>query len=162
MKPSKKKPVSELQAKPEISEATEKQPLTFKDFYPVTPPFGNVGIKVEPTTGRIVYFVIEPTMDQTEQETLMKLKAMLKEEVGVSLAVLKDENLTVQPESFEGLTGKIRLLRQKRFPRLRHNRRTHSRPEHRRHQLQWHWNSNLRVAQTLRIAPHKRCIQHKR
>jgi flagellar protein FlaI len=94
MKPSKKKPVSELQAKPEISEATEKQPLTFKDFYPVTPPFGNVGIKVEPTTGRIVYFVIEPTMDQTEQETLMKLKAMLKEEVGVSLAVLKDENLT--------------------------------------------------------------------
>ncbi|MCX8151239.1 MAG: type II/IV secretion system ATPase subunit [Candidatus Bathyarchaeota archaeon] len=77
----------------ENTESKEQQPLTFKDFYAVTPPFGNVGIKVEPTTGRLVYVVIEPTMDQTEQETLSMLKYILKEEVGVSLAVLKNEEM---------------------------------------------------------------------
>jgi archaeal flagellar protein FlaI len=81
-------------ANPEISEATKEQPLTFKDFYSVTPPFGNVGIKVENETGRLVYIVIEPTMTQTEQETLLMLKTMLKEESEVSLAILKDAALT--------------------------------------------------------------------
>lgn len=76
-----------------LSLSGEQQPLTFKDFYAVTPPFGNVGIKVEPTTGRLVYVVIEPTMEQTEQETLSMLKYILKEEVGVSLSVLKNEEL---------------------------------------------------------------------
>lgn len=95
-KPSKlkKKPTSEVQPQPETHVATETQPLTFKDFYPVAPPFGNVGIKVEPTTGRLVYLIIEPTMDKTEQETLLMLKYMLKEEAGVSLDVLKDEVLS--------------------------------------------------------------------
>lgn len=94
-KPSKlkKKPAAETQTHPEVSQTKETQPLTFKDFYPVTPPFGNVGIKVEPTTGRLVYLTIEPTMDQNEQETLSMLKYMLKEEAGVSLATLKDEAL---------------------------------------------------------------------
>lgn len=95
-KPSKlkKKPASETQPQPETSQTQETQPLTFKDFYPVAPPFGNVGIKVEPTTGRLVYLIIEPTMDKTEQETLSMLKYMLKEEAGVSLEILKDEALS--------------------------------------------------------------------
>ncbi len=90
----KKKQGASPQTKLEISQTKEEQPLIFKDFYPVTPPFGNVGIKVEDTTGRLVYLVIEPTMDKTEQDTLLMLKAMLKEEAGFSLAVLKDEALT--------------------------------------------------------------------
>lgn len=95
-KPSKlkKKNPSAVQPQPEVSQTKDTQPLTFKDFYPVAPPFGNVGIKVEPTTGRLVYLIIEPTMDKTEQETLLMLKYMLKEEAGVSLDILKDEVLS--------------------------------------------------------------------
>ncbi|MFA7080937.1 MAG: ATPase, T2SS/T4P/T4SS family [Candidatus Bathyarchaeia archaeon] len=63
----------------------------FKDFYSVSPPFGNVGIQLEKETGRLLYRVIEPTMNDREKDTLEKLKDMLKEETHLSLATIKSE-----------------------------------------------------------------------
>jgi flagellar protein FlaI len=65
-------------------------PLTFKEFYPVNPPFGYVGVKAENQTGRLQYLVIEPSMDENEKETLEMLKEMVKAETDVPLAVLKN------------------------------------------------------------------------
>jgi flagellar protein FlaI len=86
----KTKPEKGSAPKPELTEAA---PLTFKEFYPVNPPFGYVGIKAEKETGRLLYLVIEPTMDEDEKRTLAMLKAMLKEEADVPLTVLKDNVL---------------------------------------------------------------------
>ncbi|MCW3999253.1 MAG: type II/IV secretion system ATPase subunit [Candidatus Bathyarchaeota archaeon] len=63
----------------------------FRDFYTVTPPFGNVGIQSDKTSGRLLYRVIEPAMTTCEQDTLAKLKKMLREETNISLSELKDE-----------------------------------------------------------------------
>jgi flagellar protein FlaI len=68
-------------------------PLTFREFYPVNPPFGYVGVKAEKQTGRLQYLVIEPSMDENEKETLAMLKKMIKAEINVPLAVLKNEAL---------------------------------------------------------------------
>jgi archaeal flagellar protein FlaI len=64
----------------------------FKDFYAVTPPFGNVGVQLDRASGRLLYRVIEPTMDAYECATLEKLKNMLQEETHISLAVLRQES----------------------------------------------------------------------
>jgi flagellar protein FlaI len=67
--------------------------LQFRDFYAVTPPFGNVGVQLDSASERLLYRVIEPTMTAQEQETLAKLKDMLREETDLSLEVLRDEAL---------------------------------------------------------------------
>jgi flagellar protein FlaI len=92
-------------------EIDEDQLSQFKDFYPVTPPFGNVGIQSEKVTGRLLYSVIEPTMDEHEQETLLKLKNMLKEETLIPLAVLKDQVLLEAhlQSSIEKLINRFKL-----------------------------------------------------
>ncbi len=79
----KKKPCAE-------SMEEEAHDLQFKDFYAVTPPFGNVGIQLDKASGRLLYRVIEPTMDAREQDTLEKLKNMLREETQISLDVIRD------------------------------------------------------------------------
>ncbi|MCW4005168.1 MAG: type II/IV secretion system ATPase subunit [Candidatus Bathyarchaeota archaeon] len=88
-KPAKK----EAAPKPAPEPTEEKQNITFKDFYSVIPPFGNVGIEVEKATGRLLYSVIEPTMDETETKMLSTLKTLLKEETQIPLRILKDESL---------------------------------------------------------------------
>jgi flagellar protein FlaI len=66
-------------------------PRVFKEFYPVNPPFGYVGIDLDGETGKLQYMTIEPTMNVYEDEALKRLKAILKEEADVPLDVLKDE-----------------------------------------------------------------------
>ncbi len=71
----------------------KKSPLTFKEFYPVNDPYGYVGIEMDKETGKLQYLTVEPTMDEHEKQTLRRLKAIIKEEANVPLAVLKDETL---------------------------------------------------------------------
>jgi flagellar protein FlaI len=82
------------QSNNKASESTVKEDhdSQFKDFYAVSPPFGNVGIQLDKASGRLLYRVIEPTMDAHEQETLEKLKNMVREETSISLAELRDES----------------------------------------------------------------------
>ncbi len=89
-----KKRVMSSEAQKKLEELEKEQPLTLKEFYPVNPPFGYVGIKVEKETGGLQYLIIEPTMDDDEKQVLSRLKAILKEEIDVPLSVLKDEVLS--------------------------------------------------------------------
>jgi flagellar protein FlaI len=73
------------------SKETNGEPQTFKDFYPVNPPYGHVGIEVDKETGKLQYLTIEPTMSKQERQTLKKLKTIIKEEANVPLSVLKNE-----------------------------------------------------------------------
>ena len=65
----------------------------FKEFYPVAPPFGYVGIKVDDLSGKRLYNVIEPTMTEEEADILRSIKEAIILNVGVPLNVLKDEVL---------------------------------------------------------------------
>ena len=64
----------------------------FKEFYPVSPPFGFVGIQVDDVNGKKIYNVIEPTMSSDEQEILKSIKDAIVINVGVPLEVLKNED----------------------------------------------------------------------
>lgn len=63
----------------------------YKEFYPVNPPFGFVGIKVDDGNGKKTYNVIEPTMSAEELEILKTIKDAIIINIGVPLAVLKNE-----------------------------------------------------------------------
>jgi archaeal flagellar protein FlaI len=66
-----------------------KDPI-FKEFYPVNPPFAYVGIQVDEINGKKVYTAIEPTMSEEEQAILQAIKDSIILNVGIPLAVLKD------------------------------------------------------------------------
>jgi flagellar protein FlaI len=84
----------ESRNKPEQKVEGEKGlPLTFKEFYPVNPPFGYVGIQVDEKTGKLQYLTVEPTMTDEEKQALEKLKKILMEQADVPLSILKDEKL---------------------------------------------------------------------
>jgi flagellar protein FlaI len=77
-----------------LTDKPERKPrLTFKEFYPVNPPFGYVGIEIDKETGKLQYLTVEPSMDEHEKQTLTRLKTIIKEEANVPLSVLKDETL---------------------------------------------------------------------
>jgi flagellar protein FlaI len=67
------------------------QDQTYKEFYPVSPPFGFVGIQVDDGNGKKTYNVIEPTMSTEESEILKSIKEAIIINVGVPLEVLKNE-----------------------------------------------------------------------
>ena len=69
----------------------EKETLTFRDFYPVNPPFGFVGIEVDEETGKMRYLTMEPTLTDDEVRILKGLKDILIERMDIPLSVLKDE-----------------------------------------------------------------------
>ncbi len=69
----------------------EKEAPTFRDFYPVNPPFGFVGIEVDEETGKIRYLTVEPTLTDDEVKILKGLKDILIERMDIPLSVLKDE-----------------------------------------------------------------------
>ena len=68
----------------------EESAFTFKEFYPVNPPFGHVGIQVDTRSGKLQYLTVEPTMAKEEKEAIAKLKRILMEEANTPLSVLKD------------------------------------------------------------------------
>ena len=77
-----------------IERETEKPQLIMpKDFYAVNYPYGYVRIRVDKETGKPLYSTIEPSMSEVENQALMHIKAILKEEANVPLEVLKNESL---------------------------------------------------------------------
>ena len=70
--------------------STEEPDSIYKEFYPVNPPFGYVGIQVD-QDGKKIYNVIEPTMTEEEQIILASIKADIIINIGVPLEVLKNE-----------------------------------------------------------------------
>ncbi|MFW6117289.1 MAG: type II/IV secretion system ATPase subunit [Thermoproteota archaeon] len=65
---------------------------SFKEFYPINPPFGFAGIQVDEETGKAQYILFEPTLDEEEQKLLESLKEILLNSTDMSLDLLKDED----------------------------------------------------------------------
>jgi flagellar protein FlaI len=63
----------------------------FRDFYPVNPPFGFVGIDIDEDTGKLKYITVEPTFTDEEGRILEELKNLLIEKMNIPLDVLRDE-----------------------------------------------------------------------
>lgn len=70
--------------------------LTFKEFYPVNPPFGFVGIQVDDDNGKKTYYAIEPSLNDEELQILTAIKNSIITNVGVSIDVLKNDDLMKQ------------------------------------------------------------------
>ena len=64
--------------------------MAFRDFYPVNPPFGYVGIEINEDKGTLKYHVVEPSLSEEETELLGRIKELLVDRMDVSLEVLKD------------------------------------------------------------------------
>jgi flagellar protein FlaI len=77
----------------ELNELKIAPDQTYKEFYPVSPPFSYVGIQVDDATGKKIYNAIEPTMSTEELNILKSIKDSIILNVGVPLAVLKNEKL---------------------------------------------------------------------
>jgi flagellar protein FlaI len=65
----------------------------FKDFYPITPPFGHGGIEVLDEKGKMEYVSIEPKLKPEEVELMGKIKDYIVTTPEVSLKILDDPML---------------------------------------------------------------------
>ena len=65
----------------------------YKEFYPVNPPFGFVGIQIDDVNGKKIYNAIEPTLSEVESQILKSIKNSIIINVGVPLKILKNDDL---------------------------------------------------------------------
>ncbi len=70
----------------------ESEPQTFRDFYPVNPPFGYIGIENEEGTGKLRYRLVEPTLDGDENLILKELKDNIIERMDIPVSLLDDKD----------------------------------------------------------------------
>jgi flagellar protein FlaI len=67
----------------------EASSYTFKDFYPVEPPFGYVGIEIVEGSGKLRYRIVEPTLEEDEHWILRELKDSIIERMDVPISLLE-------------------------------------------------------------------------
>ncbi|MEM3695161.1 MAG: type II/IV secretion system ATPase subunit [Candidatus Bathyarchaeia archaeon] len=68
-----------------IKEERPKKPTTFREVYPIKEPYVYAAIVKNPETQKIMYEVIEPTLQKEEEQKLQEIKRFLMEEVDVNL-----------------------------------------------------------------------------
>lgn len=68
----------------------EQQSMAFRDFYPVNPPFGFVGIEINDERRSLMYHTVEPTLTDEEDALLDRIKKLLIDRMNVPLDVLRD------------------------------------------------------------------------
>jgi len=79
--------------------------MAFRDFYPVNPPFGFVGIEINDEQRSLKYHTVEPKLTEEEEEMLDRIKSLLIDRMNVPLDVLRD------PDKMESyLRGDIQKL----------------------------------------------------
>jgi len=79
----------------EISSVTEKKSAVFREAYPIAEPNVYAAVVRDPVSQKMRYEVIEPTLLKEEQKYLEEIKALLMEELDVSLKDLETkENAT--------------------------------------------------------------------
>ncbi len=89
----------------------ESHSMAFKDFYPVNPPYGFIGIEINEEHKSLLYHTVEPTLSDEETTLLDRIKQILIDRMNVPLNVLRDH---VKMEEY--LRGEIQKLF-KRFQR---------------------------------------------
>jgi flagellar protein FlaI len=74
------------EAKPTITIGAEiKKPTVFREVYPIKEPYVYAAIVKDPETQKILYEVVEPTLQKEEERLLKEIKAFLMEELDVNL-----------------------------------------------------------------------------
>jgi len=73
------------------TEAVAETSISFRDFYPVKPPFGFVGIEIDEINGKLKYVLVEPTLIDLEVQILEEIKSDLTERMDIPLSVLYNE-----------------------------------------------------------------------
>ncbi|MBC7130712.1 type II/IV secretion system ATPase subunit [Candidatus Bathyarchaeota archaeon] len=104
-----------------VIEGKPRKASVFREVYPIEEPYVYAAIVKEPETQRIVYEVIEPTLQEDEAKHLKEIKNLLMEEIDVSLKeietrekakeylkrktseIIKKYRMKVPPESFDKL-----------------------------------------------------------
>jgi len=69
---------------------TETQGMAFRDFYPVNPPFGFIGIEINDERKSLMYHAVEPNLTHEEATLLERIKKLLIDRMNVPLEVLRD------------------------------------------------------------------------
>ncbi|MFQ5999481.1 MAG: secretion system protein E, partial [Candidatus Bathyarchaeia archaeon] len=80
-----------------------KKPSVFREVYPIHEPYVYAAVVKEPNTQRIRYEVIEPTLLKEEEVKLKEIKALLIDEIDVSL-----KEIGTREKAEEYLKSKIR------------------------------------------------------
>ncbi len=62
-----------------------KKPAVFREVYPIREPYVYAAIVKDPKTQKIMYEIIEPTLQEDEKERLKEIKTFLIDELNVSL-----------------------------------------------------------------------------
>lgn len=79
---------SETVEKPEVGiliEGGKKKPAVFREVYPIQEPYVYAAIVKDPQTQKVMYKVVEPTLQKDEERWLKETKTFLMEEVDVNL-----------------------------------------------------------------------------
>jgi flagellar protein FlaI len=94
---------------------------SFRDFYPVNPPYGYVGIEVDENTGRLLYRVVEPSMEDNEQWILKEIKDSIIEQMDIPVSLFDDrekmENYLKEQadEVFQRLKKKVAIESEEKY-----------------------------------------------
>jgi flagellar protein FlaI len=70
-----------------------KKASAFREVYPIHEPYVYAAVITEPTTNRIVYELIEPTLLEQEEKQLKEVKSILVEEIDVNLNSIETREL---------------------------------------------------------------------
>jgi len=112
-----------IEKKPEAPQQQEEsKPSIFRKVYPIQEPYVYAAVVKNPTTHKIRYETIEPTLLKEEEEKLNEIKGLLMEEIDVSLKdletrekakeylqskvldIIKDYRIKIASESVDKLT----------------------------------------------------------
>jgi flagellar protein FlaI len=74
------------ETKPTITVGAEiKKPTIFREVYPIKEPYVYAAIVKDPETQKILYEIVEPTLQKEEEKLLKEIKAFLMDELDVNL-----------------------------------------------------------------------------
>jgi len=72
-----------------LEDTERKKPATFREVYPIYEPYVYAAVVREPSTHKMKYEIIEPTLLKEEEKLLEEIKNLLMEEVDVNLKDLE-------------------------------------------------------------------------
>ncbi len=91
--------------KRDLKQVTMKKPSMFREVYPIEEPYVYAAVVRDPTTQRVRYEVIEPTLLKEEEDELKEIKHILIEEIDVNL-----KDIETREKAAEYLEDKVREI----------------------------------------------------
>jgi flagellar protein FlaI len=91
----KAQPAKAILAEP-LTPPQSQLPSSFKEVFPLIEPYAYVAITHDPTTGGMLYYVIEPTLLDEDRVILDRIRALLVEELDVDVRKIGSEEDTLK------------------------------------------------------------------